>query len=418
MRSGLVKSVYKSLLAFILLWGVGRLNAETKAPIQHPKDQIALQLGAIQMGYAIPFTLPENISAEKMQEAVNALVMGRNSLNATVANPAEKVQGAQACPSVDSVEYRDQLYSAVRSVVASPVVATIKGNAMLANNVRVSVAATKLTRPSSEWTMPMRYTLAPSLSEVTSQVVDGLISTRLMPAEFAPVMISVTGGVRSVGSGLSGQSVPSFQVGKYEVTCEEWQDVQAWAVSNGYADLDGIGGGGGEQNPVVSVSWHDVVKWCNAKSEKEGMVPVYKVGGATYKIGESVPTVDGSANGYRLPTESEWEWAARGGMETKGFTYSGSNDANAVAWYYSNSPEGPKEVGMKAPNELGIYDMSGNVYEWCWDLCDQECPHRRFRGGSCINLANYCTVAFRDNLGYPNNRLNCIGFRLARSSEN
>jgi sulfatase modifying factor 1 len=239
-----------------------------------------------------------------------------------------------------------------------------------------------------------------------------------MPAEFAPVMISVTGGVWSVGSGLSGQSVPSFQVGKYEVTCEEWQDVQAWAVSNGYADLDGIGGGGGEQNPVVSVSWHDVVKWCNAKSEKEGLVPVYKVGGATYKIGESVPTVDGSANGYRLPTESEWEWAARGGMETKGFTYSGSNDANVVAWYYSNSLEGTKDVGMKVANELGIYDMSGNVYEWCWDLCDQEYPHRRFRGGSCINLADYCIVAFRDNLGYPSNRLDCIGFRLARISGN
>lgn len=135
MRSGLVKSAYKSLLAFIFLWGVGRLYAETKAPIQHPKDQIALQLGAIQMGYAFPFTLPGKISAEKMQEAVNALVMGRNSLNATVANPAEKVQGAKACPSVDSVEYRDQLYSAVRSAVASPVVATIKGNATLANDV-------------------------------------------------------------------------------------------------------------------------------------------------------------------------------------------------------------------------------------------------------------------------------------------
>ena len=432
MRSVLVKSAYKSLLAFILLWGVGRLYAETKAPTQHPKDQIALQLGAIQMGYAFPFTLPGKISAEKMQEAVNALVMGRNSLNATVANPAEKVQGgAQACPSVDSVEYRDQLYSAVCAVVDFPVVATLKGNVILTNQVKVLVPETKLTRPSIEWTSPMRYTLGPSLSEAKSRVVDGLVATNLMPLELGATplvsppltsphsMISVEGGTWPEDSKISPQSVVAFQLGKYEVTWNEWREVQSWAVLNGYADLNGIGDGGGENAPVVNVSWYDVLKWCNARSEKEGLTPVYQVAGeTTYRAGETVPTWNASANGYRLPTEAEWEWAATGGAQTQGFVYSGSDDVNAVAWHFNNSPEGPKTVGLKSANELGIYDMSGNVYEWCWDLCDEENAHRRFRGGSFINVPNYCTVTFRDNLGYPSNRLNCIGFRLVRSSEN
>jgi hypothetical protein len=417
---------FASVFFILLTWEMIALSAPTKEAVPHPKDQIALQLGAIQMGYQTPFVISDKIAPEKMQQAVNALVMGRNALNATVTSPAEKVQGAVDCPRVDSIEYRDQLYSAVCAVVDFPVVAMLKGNVVLANQVSMPVPETKLTRPSIEWTSPMRYTLGPSLSEVTSRVVDGLVATNLMPSEPSATtrvsspsvsnlaMISVRGGTWPEDSGISPQSVVAFQLGKYEVTWSEWREVQVWAVLNGYIDLDGIGDGGGENGPVVNVSWYDVLKWCNARSEKEGLTPVYQLAGeATYRTGESVPTLNAQASGYRLPTEAEWEWAASGGAQTQGFVYSGSDDATAVAWHYNNSPEGPKTVGLKSANELGIYDMSGNVYEWCWDLCNEENPHRRFRGGSFINIPDYCTVTFRDNLGYPRSRLNSIGFRLA-----
>ena len=418
---------------FILMMGAGHLKAQsaTANTLQHPKDQIALQLGAIQMGYETPFVISDKISPEKMQKAINALVMGRNALNATITIPAEKVQGAIDCPRVDSIEYRDQLYSAVCAVVDFPVVATLKGNVVLANQGHVLVPETKLTRPSSEWTTPMRYTLGPSLSEATSRVVDGLVATNLMPPEPSATplvnspsgsnlaMISVEGGTWPEDSGISPQSVVAFQLGKYEVTWNEWREVQSWAVLNGYTDLDGIGDGGGENGPVVNVSWYDVLKWCNARSEKEGLIPVYQLSGEeTYRTGESVPILNARASGYRLPTEAEWEWAASGGAQTQGFLYSGSDDVGAVAWHSHNSPKGPQVVGLKSANELGIHDMSGNVYEWCWDLCDEENAHRRFRGGSFINVPNYCTVTFRENLGYPSNRLNCIGFRLARGAWN
>ena len=169
--------------------------------------------------------------------------------------------------SVSSIEYRDQLYSAVCAVVDFPVVAMLKGNVVLANQVSMPVPETKLTRPPSEWTSPMRYTLGPSLSEVTSRVVDGLVATNLMPSEPSATtrvsspsvsnlaMISVGGGTWPEDSGISPKTVVAFQLGKYEVTWSEWREVQVWAVLNGYIDLDGIGDGGGENDPEVNERW-------------------------------------------------------------------------------------------------------------------------------------------------------------------
>jgi formylglycine-generating enzyme required for sulfatase activity len=191
-------------------------------------------------------------------------------------------------------------------------------------------------------------------------------------------------------------------------------------VNNGYSDLAGVGdtypSGSADNFPVTYVSWYDVVKWSNARSEKEGMTPVYQVSGATYKTGQSVPTVSASANGYRLPSEKEWEWAARGGVGSKGYTYSGSNTVSEVGWTNENSSDGTKAVGTKAANELGIYDMSGNVWEWCFDVAGTS--NRRIRGGSWIDGAGSTTVANRDNNLSPVYRSYNIGFRLARSSGN
>lgn len=231
-------------------------------------------------------------------------------------------------------------------------------------------------------------------------------------------MITVQGGTLPQSSQLAGQTVSTFQIGKYEVTWAEWKTVRDWAVTHGYTDLAGEGPGNGNNFPVTNVAWYDVCKWSNARSEKEGLTPVYQVSGATYKTGQSVPTVNSGANGYRLPLEKEWEWAARGGVSSQGYTYSGSNDVNAVAWYCFNSSGGTKAVGTKAGNELGIYDMSGNAWEWCWDVYDPSPSYRRLRGGGWSDIAGYCTVASRDGSYDPGYRDSFVGFRLARSSGN
>ena len=232
-------------------------------------------------------------------------------------------------------------------------------------------------------------------------------------------MVDVQGGTLRQGSELAGQVVDSFQIGKYEVTWGLWKEVRDWAAANrkGY-DLADVGEtyprGSGDSFPVAFVSWYDALKWCNARSEKEELTPVYQASGANYKTGEMVPLVNNAANGYRLPIEKEWEWAARGGVSSKGYTYSGSNDVEAVAWTFENSKTGTQPVGAKEANELGIHDMSGNVFEWCWDQIN---ANRRLRGGSYYFGAERSTIAVRDGLN-PDGRYGPFGFRVARNLGN
>ena len=115
-------------------------------------------------------------------------------------------------------------------------------------------------------------------------------------------------------------------------------------------------------------------------------------------------------------TDAEWEWAARGGKKSNKYTYSGSNDLSAVGWFKKISGGKTHEVGGKLANELGIYDMSGNVWEWCFDLDGPS--YRRIRGGSWFHNADYAAVAGRSDHNSPDNRFHNFGFRLARSSGN
>ncbi len=232
-------------------------------------------------------------------------------------------------------------------------------------------------------------------------------------------MITVQGGTLPVSSQLAGTTVATFRIGKYEVTWDEWQEVRAWAITNGYSDLVGVGDGSAGNHPVRHISWYEVVKWSNARSEKSGLAPVYLAGGATYRTGVSVPTVNSNANGYRLPTLSEWTWAERGGVNSQGYIYSGSNDANAVAWYFDNSSgsvvdmddgRGTWPTGTKAANELGIHDMNGNVWEWVFDAIDSV---RRIGGGSWISIPDDFRLS--DVADNPGRRSSVIGFRSARN---
>jgi formylglycine-generating enzyme required for sulfatase activity len=234
-------------------------------------------------------------------------------------------------------------------------------------------------------------------------------------------MVLVQGGTLPAGSALGGQTISAFQIARFETTWAEWKEVRTWAAANGYTDLVSVGEGSADNHPVRNVSWYDVVKWCNAKSQREGLTPVYRVSGAIYKSGQSSPVVDPVANGFRLPDEPEWEWVARGGINSFNSPFSGGVSLGLLGWFRDNSQnssvsirdgKGTWPVGLKSPNELGIYDMSGNVWEWCWNLSGTD---RRIRGGSWDSYEAACEVRSR-LFALPSGRNSEHGFRLARTT--
>jgi len=208
-----------------------------------------------------------------------------------------------------------------------------------------------------------------------------------------------------------------------EVTQKQWRTV----MGNNPSSFKG------DNLPVENVSWVDAVVFCNQLSEKEGLKPCYSYKGTSYvkkwkflkeKLSEwsdsewkkfnSSLACDTTANGYRLPTVEEWQYAAKGGQE---FKYSGSDNLDKVGWYAGNSGEKTHPVAQKRPNGYSLYDMSGNVWEWCWiSGWDARSSNERYScGGSWNYGASYCGVGSGDWY-YASDAGNYLGFRIVRST--
>jgi formylglycine-generating enzyme required for sulfatase activity len=229
------------------------------------------------------------------------------------------------------------------------------------------------------------------------------------------------------------QTVNSFSIGRYQVTQAEWAAVMTSninGISPTPSSFSSNPAAGEDQNrrPVERVSWYDVLVFCNLLSIEKGLIPAYRINDSSEpddwgpvptsnnSIWNAVEIVAGS-NGYRLPTEHQWEFAAKGGRLNATYdsriyyVFSGSNNAAEVAWHDANSLDRTREVGRLAANELGLFDMSGNVWEWCFTLFGTT--NRVIRGGSCGYSADHVRSTSR-LINNPFIRNNITGFRVIR----
>jgi len=283
---------------------------------------------------------------------------------------------------------------------------------------------------------------------------------RELPTSPQSGMVLIPAGAFTMGDNLDGSgggttvnvTVSAFFMDVNEVTLNQWQTVQQWATQvGGYSGLK-AGSGKGASHPVHSVSWHDCVKWCNARSEREGKTPAYYTNDAqteVYRTGTVHVTnaqVKWTANGYRLPTEAEWEKAARGGLNGKRFpwgdtisqkqanyrSFVAGNDLgpaglNAIGSVGGTTPA-TSPVGSFAPNGYGLNDMAGNVFEWCWDWygipyvggndpkgADPSSAVRILRGGGWSMEESGARCASRTSSG-PGNDFDDLGLRAVLPS--
>ncbi len=235
-------------------------------------------------------------------------------------------------------------------------------------------------------------------------------------------MVQIPAGINSGTDpdfGVYSLTVSSFFMDRTEVTKAQWDTVYNWAVTNGYS-FENAGLGKASNHPVHTVNWYDCVKWCNARSQLEGKTPCYNL---------STWSCDFNANGYRLPTNTEWEYAARGSLSGKRFPWGdtinhnyANYSANGSAYSYDTSPytsytfhpsyevgDEPytSPVGSFSSNGYGLYDMSGNVWEWCNTASGSS---RYIRGGGWYSFAGYARCGYEAWIS-PDDEYDGFGFR-------
>ena len=278
-----------------------------------------------------------------------------------------------------------------------------------------------------------------SIEKIVQSLKDDIkkITVGEKPVELKPTfedMVFVKGGKYQPSFTDEEKEVSNLEVSKYLITQKLWQEL----IRNNPANFKGD-----ENRPIEYISWWHALEFCNRLSEKYGLRPVYNLGKSDQGL-LMINQLDGivvspdvadfnKTEGFRLPTEVEWEWFARGGQValdngTFDYTYSGSNNIDDVAWYTGNSKDTTQSVGLKMPNVLGLYDCNGNVWEWCYDTTesiesgksyvykayDHSNVYRRLKGGSWCNNTEVCAVAVRGNsqatYAYSN-----AGFRIVRT---
>jgi formylglycine-generating enzyme required for sulfatase activity len=281
---------------------------------------------------------------------------------------------------------------------------------------------------------------------ITATTPDAPVSSMAL---FGTEMVSILGGTFSMGSNNESPgekpvhtvTLSSFSMSRYEITYAHWVKVRDWSKSNGYSIItpgnmgsEKYGGKQDENHPVTNIKWYDAILWCNALSEMEGYTPCYYTSASQSMVYRSDHTniqndwVKWNADGYRLPTEAEWEYACRAGTTTEYNT--GNSISGKDANYYDSGDSydnGTTPVGSYSANPWGLYDMHGNVWEWCWDWygyyngeADNN-PHgpssgsnREERGGSWYFSPWYLPSAYRIFLN-PGSAGYDLGFRPVRS---
>jgi formylglycine-generating enzyme required for sulfatase activity len=291
------------------------------------------------------------------------------------------------------------------------------------NNV-VTISGT----PSVSGTFNYTVTLTGGCGTVTANgTITSMLSPLCMDADAVNFcMIAVPGGTTRLPtiplSGGADVTISNFYIGEHEVTQALWL-----AVMSSFTQTQNRNYDTGDNVPVYYVSWNDIVGVNTGGGSYTAKGVTYYDDGFCYKLSELV----GGGNKFRLPTEAEWEYAAKGGQQTHNWAYSGKellSEVPDVAWCYENTTVlegiGVRTVGTRYANELGIYDMSGNVWEWCSDYwgcnypngssdpaCTTSSSNRVLRGGSWGSSASYCSVSYRDNFA-PADRHFIVGFRL------